>query len=60
MAELIVKKISNPFVKEEPINKVELSLYSNLIKKNTKNDNSDIVKDLYSQLIDIKENTNNK
>jgi len=56
MAELIAKEIVNPFRKEEKLSKVELRFYSSLAKNKKKtNDNNDIVRDLYSQLIDINE-----
>jgi len=60
MAELIVKEIANPFRQEEKISKIELNLYSKLLnKKKETNDNCDIAKDLYSQLIDMKESKTN-
>lgn len=63
MAELIVKEIVNPFRKEEKISNIELDLYSKLInKKKIVNDNSDIVKDFFGQLMDkkdINKNLNN-
>lgn len=56
MAELIVKEIINPFRKETPVNKIELDLFHKLInKKKVVYDNTDIAKDLFSQLMDIKD-----
>ena len=58
MAELIVKEIINPFRQEIKPNKVELELYSKLIKQknNLKDDNPEFFKDLYSQLLDNNDN----
>jgi len=60
MAELIVKEIINPFRQEIKPKKAELELYSKLIKsKKTLNDNTDLFKDLYSQLLDNNDNAIN-
>lgn len=57
MAELIVKEIINPFRQEIQPKKVELELYSKLIKpKKDLIDNTDLFKDLYSQLLDNNDN----
>jgi len=57
--ELIVKQIVNPFRQEVKTKKVELELYSKLIKekKNSNDDNTELFRDLYSQLLDNNDNT---
>lgn len=60
MAELIVKEIGNPFRQETKPTKIELDLYSKLLKpKQPINDNTDLFRDLYSQLLDNNDNVIN-
>lgn len=57
----IVKEIIDPFKKEEKLNPIEINLYSKLInKKVVKSDDNEIAKDLYDQLIDVKDNIDKK
>lgn len=60
MEEVLVREIRDPFRNEKQIDPIEINLYSRLIKKkNIKNDDNEIAKDLYDQLIDNKEEINN-
>lgn len=54
--DILVKKIIDPCPSEKQINTVELKMYSKLInQKKANNDNSDFVRDLFNQLMDVKE-----
>lgn len=56
MSELLVKKIIDPFRPKEKITAVEIKMYSQMIKnKPKKNDDNELAKDIFSQLIDTKE-----
>lgn len=57
--DVLVKEIIDPYKQERKVSDIEIKMYSSLInKKDTKNDDSDIAKDLYYQLIDTKEDNN--
>ena len=58
MENVLAKEI-NHINNQEEINKIEISMYSKLIKRNKFiNDDEKIAKELYDQLIDSKEDKN--
>ncbi len=57
--DVLVKKIVDPFNQEKEIKRIELDLYSKLIKtKEYNNDNDKVAEELYNQLIDTKKEKN--
>lgn len=53
MEELVAKQIVNPLKKEPGVTPLEMKVYSCLIHKNELcNDDCEVAKDLYDQLID--------
>lgn len=55
MEEVIAREIVNPLKKEPCITPIEMKVYSDLMHKNKEtNDNCEVAKDLYDQLIDKK------